>query len=134
MFTEVCGREFGDAIIFGAVHQMTVDTYAVQHAGGRHPDKSIFIHLCGLNLMHERGFKPPAVAPVLQRIAGAMTHWPHFDPPAEQGGVTIADVIADASPHEHIAAVGAWSKQVWSAWSEHHDAIKEMIDQLGVAY
>ncbi len=32
--TEVLGSEFGNALLFGHVHQFTVDTYAVQHAEG----------------------------------------------------------------------------------------------------
>lgn len=32
--TEVLGSEFGNALLFGHVHQMTVDTYALQHAEG----------------------------------------------------------------------------------------------------
>ena len=36
VFTEVLGSEFSSALLFGQVHQLTVDTYAVQHAGGKH--------------------------------------------------------------------------------------------------
>ena len=44
VYTEGLGAEYSHAVIFGQVHQWTVDTYAVQHAGGSHPDKSIDIH------------------------------------------------------------------------------------------
>src|ERR1041384_6466827 len=40
VFTEVVGAEFANALLFGRAHQLTVDTYAVQHAGGPHPDNS----------------------------------------------------------------------------------------------
>ncbi len=40
VFTEVLGAEYSNPFIFGKVHQLTVDTYAIQHAGGAHPDKS----------------------------------------------------------------------------------------------
>ncbi|HEX6719223.1 MAG TPA: DUF5946 family protein, partial [Pyrinomonadaceae bacterium] len=48
LYTEVLGTEYSTAILFGQVHQLTVDTYAVQHAGEPHPDKSIDVHLFGL--------------------------------------------------------------------------------------
>ena len=47
VYTEVLGAEYSNPVLFGQVHQLTVDTYAVQHPGGLHPDKSIAIHLAG---------------------------------------------------------------------------------------
>ena len=76
VFTEVIGAEFGNALLFGNAHQLTVDAYAVQHAGASHPDKSIAIHLCGLLLVLERNVRPPEVAPMLQRLAEVVEHWP----------------------------------------------------------
>src|SRR5438270_13877471 len=58
VFTEVIGREFSNAVLFGQVHHLTVEAYAVQHPGGAHPDKSIDIHLAGLYLMLERNIAP----------------------------------------------------------------------------
>ena len=72
VYTEVLGAEYSHAEIFGQVHQLTVDAYAVQHAGGSHPDKSIAIHLTGLHLTKVRGIKPPNVPPMLQRIGGTL--------------------------------------------------------------
>lgn len=60
VYSETLGTEYSHPIIFGQVHQLTVDTFAVQHAGGEHPDKSIGIHLAGLHLTLERGVKPPS--------------------------------------------------------------------------
>ena len=73
VYTEVLASEYSNALIFGRAHQLTVDTYAVQHAGGPHPDKSVDIHLCGLYLVLERGMSPPTVPPILQRIASEVT-------------------------------------------------------------
>src|SRR5438128_326311 len=78
LYTEVLGAEYSNAFLFGQIHQLTVDTYAVQHAGGLHPDKSIDIHLFGLYLVLERDLRPTNVPPLLQRLAGAIQAWPHF--------------------------------------------------------
>jgi hypothetical protein len=123
VFTEVIGAEFSDAVLFGQVHQLTVDAYAVQHAGGRHPDKSVDIHLGGLYLVLERGLAPTSVPPQLQRLAVLET-WPHFEPPVARGSVTVLDVpLADS----HADAVRAWAKEVWQTWSAHHAAIAELV-------
>ena len=57
VFTEVIGKEFSNAVLFGQVHQLTVDAYAAQHAGGNHRDKSVMIHLSGLYLVLDRGLR-----------------------------------------------------------------------------
>ena len=57
LYTEVLGTEYSNAVLFGQVHQLTVDAYAVQHAGGPHPDKSFAIHLYGLYLALEKGIR-----------------------------------------------------------------------------
>jgi hypothetical protein len=123
VFTEVIGAEFSNAVLFGQVHQLTVDAYAVQHAGGRHPDKSVDIHLAGLYLVLERGLAPTSVPPQLQRLAVLKT-WPHFERPAEFIPQTVLYVpLADS----HADAVRAWAKAVWQTWSPHHAAVAELV-------
>ena len=39
LFEEVLAAEFQNPVLFRQIHQLTVDTYAVQHAGGQHPDR-----------------------------------------------------------------------------------------------
>ena len=127
VFTEVVGREFSNAILFGQVHQVTVDAYAVQHAGGRHPDKSVDIHLAGLCLVLDRGVAPTAVAPRLQALASAISGWPHLEPPAIAWRQTIFDV---AMADDHIAAVREWSACVWEAWSPQRDRVTALLAAL----
>jgi hypothetical protein len=130
VYTEVLGAEYSHAVIFGQVHQLTVDAYAVQHAGGPHPDKSVDIHLAGLHLTLVRGIRPPYVPPMLQRIASANSEWPHFAPPDVRWTMTVFDVaIAAGEFEEHIRAVRAWSASVWEAWSMHHDAIAAFVEK-----
>jgi hypothetical protein len=121
VYTEVLAKEYSNAVLFGQVHQMTVDTYAVQHAGARHPDKSVAVHLVGLHLMLLEGVRPPFVPPLLQQLASRTRTWPHFDPPADRGALTVFDV---ATASDHAAVVRAWAKQVWNAWMPHHAAVE----------
>jgi len=133
LFEEVIGREFQSAVLFGRAHQLTVDAYAVQHAGGAHPDKSVGVHLAGLCLALERGIPPTEVPAWLQRIAAATPRWPHLEPPAPRTGArTIRQVAETRDPERHVAAVRAWAMEVWQAWSPHHSAARALAEQ-GIA-
>lgn len=124
VYTEVLEAEYSDAVLFGNVHQLTVDSYAVQHAGGIHPDKSVVIHLIGLHLVYVRGIRPTSVAPQLQQVATGVKSWPHFEPPTKLWALTVADVALVAGIHgRHASAVREWSEEVWRAWAAHHAEI-----------
>ena len=133
VYTEVLAKEFSDALLFGQVHQLTVDTYAAQHAGGRHPDKSVTIHLCGLHLMLDRGFRPASISALHQRLARKVRHWPHLPPPADMSALTVADVARAESIQDHIRLVRKWAASVWPAWSPHHQTISRLVaEHLGM--
>ena len=130
VYAEILGEEFSSPVLFGAVHQLSVDTYAVQHAGGPHPDKSMGVHLVGLYLVLERGFAPTSAPPIMAKMASAIAVWPHFDPPArsaEQRLLTVYDVATSESIPEQIKAVKAWAQSVWGAWAEHHDGVAALV-------
>lgn len=131
VFEEVLAVEFQDGVLFGQVHQLTVDTYAVQHAGGRHPDKSVCVHLVGLYLMLERGVAPAEVPPLLQLLA-TRASWLHLDPPETRASLTVYDVAVAESPQTHALCVREWAAEVWKAWSPHHDAARELARDLVV--
>jgi len=133
VYTEVLAKEFSDALLFGQVHQLTVDTYAVQHAGGRHPDKSVIIHLCGLHLMLDRGFRPAGISPLHRRLAGRVREWPHLQPPGDMSAVTVADVARAESIQDHARLARDWAVSVWRSWSPHHQTISRFVaEHLGM--
>ena len=127
VYVEVLEKEYSNAVLFGQVHQLTVDTYAVHHAGGPHPDKSVDVHLAGLHLVIERGFAPPAVPHRMQQLASRTTTWPHFPPPPMPQTPTIFDVALANDPLDHAARVREWSAAVWSAWAPYHRAVAELV-------
>ena len=129
VFEEVLAAEFQNPVLFGQVHQLTVDTYAVQHAGGRHPDKSVCVHLVGLHLVLEQGVAPAEVPSRLQRLARRAS-WPHLDPPVERASLTVRDVALAHSPHTHVLRVREWAAQVWRIWNPHHEIARELADDL----
>lgn len=129
VFTEVIGAEFSNAFLFGQVHQLTVDAYAVQHAGGAHRDKSVDVHLAGLYFVIGRGLAPTEATRHMQALAGRTDSWPHLKPPLMIDSLTVFDVAMAGSIDEHIARVREWSAAVWQAWSPHHAAIAELIGE-----
>jgi hypothetical protein len=123
VYTEVLAAEYSNALLFGQVHQLTVDAYAAQHAGGPHPDKSVAVHLIGLYLVIERGMKTTEVPKRLQQLAESTAQWPHFEPPQSVWPITVLDVaLAD----DHAAKVREWSGVVWRAWAAQHAAVAEL--------
>src|ERR1700737_4528265 len=129
VFEEVLAAEFQNPVLFGEAHQLTVDTYAVQHAGGRHPDKSVCVHLVGLHLALERNVAPVEVPRRLQRLARRAS-WPHLDPPEERASLTVRDVALEDSSRTHALRVREWAEQVWRAWSPHHEVAHELAEDL----
>jgi uncharacterized protein DUF5946 len=126
VYGEVLAAEFQDGVLFGQVHQLTVDAYAVQHAGGPHPDKSVCAHLVGLHLVFKEGLAPATVPPRLQRLVGRVSSWPHLAPPSARGLLTVFDVARARSPEDHATRVREWATQVWTAWQPHHPAVAEL--------
>lgn len=123
VYAEVLGYEYGHVIPFGQVHALTVDTYAVQHAGGRHKAKSVAVHLAGLYAFHELGLKRVRVARLMQHLANHYTNFLGFDPPPPAGSLSIFDVALASDQLHHIDLVTRWSAQVWAAWHDAHSAV-----------
>jgi hypothetical protein len=131
LFETVIAAEFQDAVLFGRAHQLTVDAYAVQHAGGRHPDKSVDIHLVGLHLVFDKGVAPTEVPRRLQKLAGLVVAWPHFETPSGRSALTVGDVANAGGQFEtHARLVQAWASEVWSNWRHHHPAVRLLAKDL----
>ena len=123
IYSEVLGFEFSNAVVFGQVHQMTVDAYALQHAGGHHPDKSVVIHLAGLHAAFDLRLHQVTIPRLLQCLANSAKTWPHFEPPSWMGPLTIFEVALASSSVEHVLRVRKWASFVWEAWSPYHRQI-----------
>lgn len=127
VYTEVLAAEFGNAPLFAQVHQLTVDTYAVQHPGGDHPDKSIFVHLAGLHLVLDRGYAPMRVPPLLQELVRTVPEWPHFETPPDLGPLTVLDVALAGSPEAHVQVVREWAGTLREAWKPCQATVARLV-------
>ena len=121
IFEEVIAKEFSD-YRYGRVHRLTVDAYSLQH-----PDvymrsgKSFAAHLTGLCAALEFG---DALT-----VNRAVQKWLSTNPrinkpirlPERRGDLTIRYIHSAGDPDEHARRVLEWARDVWGAWSEHHD-------------
>ena len=128
VYSEVLGYEFSHVVAFSQVHQLTVDSYALQHAGGAHRSKSLAVHLVGLYAAFELQMPGRTIPGLLQRVAGSTTAWPEFHRPSWTGPLTIFEVALAASELEHIRRVQKWARFVWEAWTEYHDLAADLAD------
>ena len=129
LFGEVLAREYGDPE-YSRLHQVTVDTYAVQHPGvpERRAIQSVALHLITLCLVLEDAADPAEGPKLHKRLAG----WPSFhwlEPPSPTGGITVADVLRARTPVEHERMVEEWARDVWAAWEPHHATVRGWIER-----
>ena len=138
LYGEVQGYELRHLQLVRDLHQLTVDTYAAQHAprhpGGDRPPIGVAYALVGLHLALDRGVPGVEVRAAHQRMGRPDPSWPGLPAPASTGSVTVLDVaIAGAmvdSPSGHGRAVRAWSSAVWQAWAPQHPAVAALADRL----
>jgi hypothetical protein len=130
LYGELLARDHSDPD-YRRVHQMNVDAYAAQHAGGtsRREIQTVGLSLMTLCLFCDHGIDP-AEGPALHKQM--FDHRPDFTwlaPPPQYGPMTVADVLTahDAAEHENL--VRQWACQVWQAWSPHHATIREWNGQ-----
>lgn len=132
-YGEVLAREYSD-IRFGARHQLTVDSYAVQHPGRASSQsiQSVGLHLISLCLQLEQGADSIRTREILQRSKSFVERFAWLEPPADRGSVTVADVLQMDSAQEHIDRVDLWSRSAWNAWRVHHPTVHRWINDLGL--
>lgn len=127
-FGALLALEFEDQAWFRC-HQVTVDSYAAQHPGKpeRRSIQSVALHLMTLGMVLERDLDP-SDAPQLHK---QMAHRPEFtwlEPPPMEGRLTVLDVLGAKDADEHERRVRAWGRDVWEAWSSHHDTVWEWVE------
>src|SRR6267143_3363071 len=127
LFEEILAREFTD-YRYGKIHRLTVDAYSLQHPDGyMRSGKSFAAHLTGMcaALEYEES------STVNQTVQKWLSKNPKIDKPSRlpelRGNLTITYVHSASDADEHTERVREWARDVWSAWSEHHDLARGLI-------
>jgi hypothetical protein len=128
-FGELIAREYEDPDYF-RVHQLTVDTYAVQHPGERERRavQSVAVHLMTLGMVIEYGLDPRHGPQLHKRMVKAGGYqW--LAPRSMVGRMTVLDVLQATTADEHERFVRAWAEDVWEAWAAHHPTVRLWIER-----
>ena len=114
----------------GAVHNLVVDTYAMQHPEeyGRSP-KSYAAHLIALCCGTEHPGDPKLYWAIARWLDGpAAVEKPPLM--ARRGSLTIADVYVAASDHEYADLVRRWAADVWAAYADQQKLARKWLDAV----
>jgi hypothetical protein len=119
MFEVILVKDYSE-LGYAAVHQLVVDCYVLQHPQGHSPRSNAYhmMNLCGV-LEHGRNPGAGTNDGIKGKDQEAKYRaFPELKAPADQGSVTVLDVLALA---EHKTLVRKWVKSVWEAWAVHQD-------------
>lgn len=131
---EVVGFEVAHLELVRRFHQLTVDAYGAQHAGGASSALRVAYSLVGLHLALDHGMPGHEVRGVHQHMGRRDPSWPALHPPDEPGGVTILDVaeagVMVGSVEGHAAETTRWAEAVWQSWHAQHAAVAALTDRV----
>ncbi|MGO9178941.1 MAG: DUF5946 family protein [Candidatus Limnocylindrales bacterium] len=134
LHAELVGFELNHPVLVGRYHQLTVDAYGAQHAGGPTGRIRVAYSLVGLHLALEQGRSGAAVCALHQRMGRADASWPDFRRPHSTGALTVADVVEAGarigSVEGHAASVERWARSVWDAWADQQDLVRGLTARL----
>lgn len=114
----------------GFIHQYVVDSYAAQHSGPMTRTITTAFALIGLFLAVERGYTGKMVQEAHMKIAKVRREWPRLDPPVQPAKLTVVDVLRADTNEEKDCMIRKWSLSVWESWSDHHEWVREITDQV----
>lgn len=126
----VLAREYENPMLFGAVHRLTVDAYALQHPGDasdRRARQSVWVHYAALYLSLHKQEAHSRIPSVMQKLVAGT--FPALPPPPARFDVTLEDVLAQGEIN-HVSAVKAWADCAFEAWAELEDQTVAMLKSL----
>lgn len=127
-FTELLAAEYSSGELMG-IHRLTVDTWAVQHAGmegERRAVQSVGLHLARLMLQLESPKPPMETNAVMLDFSRHKATLKGLSPPV-QFTTTVANVAPFAGSSLHIEKVHSWAQTTWEDWAADHDYIRLWI-------
>lgn len=131
-YSDLLAREYENPVLFGSVHRLTVDAYALQHPGDvsdRRAIQSVWVHYAALHLAFEHKRPLADIPPVMQKLAGG--YFPPLPTIPAYFAVTHVDVIA-GPVENHAALVRDWAHCAYDAWSALNQPTKGILNRVGL--
>jgi hypothetical protein len=116
---------------YAPVYQLIIDAYAAQHAGGKHPDRSVLVHLAGLYANFDLQVPYADIPTLLQRLSAQNRSWPRLEPPEFPSPLTILELALAEGSADFITRAGTWSFSVWNSWAEQHEFVAKFVNSYG---
>jgi hypothetical protein len=131
IYGEVLAKEYSQYRSLVSTHRLTTDTYAVQHPGtpNRQAIQSVTVHLASLYLVLEKGLSGQAATQGFSKLLADAKTFVWLVPPNPNGTLTIVEVSQAHNLEDHEKLVEAWARDVWAAWTEHHETIKQLAEK-----
>lgn len=134
VYTKVLEREYSDPEYMKS-HRLTVDAYSCQHAGNdtKQSNQSVNVHLLGLYLAIELKMEfsviPLHMKTIIEKYKNS---FPRLKKPDFAGTLNVTDVIKAANAKEHTRLVQKWALEVWRAWKDEHEVVKNYARELNL--
>lgn len=113
------------------IHQLIVDTFAVQHADDTSKPIYSAFALAGLYLHNERNFTGKEVQMAHVRLARHKKNIPSFSLPSARGAITVHQVLETREGSERDKAIEQWSAVTWKALNEIHQEVESWLRTEG---
>ena len=125
-YGRLLARDYSDPERYRLAHQVVVDAYAAQHAGGTGHREVQRVALClmTLCLFVEDGVLPARGPALHRRMVAHRPDLTWLAPPPTHGLMTVADVLPARTAAEHADLALRWGAQVWRAWTPHHATVR----------
>ena len=120
----------GDAAF---IHQHVVDAGTAQAATAETKPIAIAFALAGLYLHVEKGFTGRDVQLAHMKMARQRRTWPALSLPADRGATSAEHVLAAPAGPARDAAIHAWAREVWQAFSGSRETIAALLAELAIA-
>jgi hypothetical protein len=109
------------------IHQVAVDCYGAQHAGGQAKPIAAVFSLVGLCLHLEHGFTGKQVQSAHTALARAGKNWPLLPVPAAPYPVKVDSVVGCTTPSERTVQLKIWAQATWDAWRSEQMWVRSII-------
>ena len=127
-----CWEIYTELLATAPLGQKGIDAYAVQHPGvpERRAIQSVGAHLVSLCAAFERDWPADKAIDLVRRTVEHDPGWLWLDPVPPVGTVTVLDVAESPDLPSQLATVDRWARDVWDAYSSHHDIVRTWLDRV----
>ena len=130
-YNQLLLKEFSSPEYFSS-HRLNVDAYMSQHPStlSRAAVQSVWVHLVALHLALEKQMQSPFIFQVMSKITAPKRQFEWLTPPdPDSYKVRAKDLVAATSLEKYVELSNEWAKDVWNAWKEHHEKIRQLANQ-----